>query len=143
MNNKAGTHSSALSERQLAELTSRIKAWGVELGFQQLGISDTHLGRHEERLQSWLQEGHHGSMSYMERHGTRRSRPAELVPGTVRVISVRMDYMNADAKPITEVMDDPESAWVSRNALGRDYHKVMRKRLQKLASRITEETGPF
>lgn len=143
MNNKAGTHSSALSERQLAELTSRIKAWGVELGFQQLGISDTHLDRHEERLQNWLQEGHHGSMSYMERHGTRRSRPAELVPGTVRVISARMDYMNADAKPVTELMDDPESAWVSRYALGRDYHKVLRKRLQKLASRITEETGPF
>jgi epoxyqueuosine reductase len=115
----------------------------MELGFQQLGIADTELGSHEKLLHNWLQKGFHGSMDYMERHGTRRSRPAELVPGTVRVISVRMDYMTAAAKPTAELMEDPESALVSRYALGRDYHKVIRKRLQKLASRISEETGPF
>jgi epoxyqueuosine reductase len=133
----------ALSGRQLAVLAARIKAWGIELGFQQLGITDTRLGSHEKLLQNWLQKGYHGSMGYMERHGTRRSRPAELVPGTVRVISVRMDYMTGAAKPAADLLDDPEKALVSRYALGRDYHKVLRKRLQKLATRIGEETGPF
>jgi len=133
----------ALSSAQAAELATRIKAWGVELGFQKLGIADTSLGSHERLLQNWLKKGFHGSMNYMERHGTRRSRPAELVPGTVRVISARMDYMTAAAKPAGELMDDPEKALISRYALGRDYHKVLRKRLQKLASRIGEETGPF
>ena len=141
--NKPGTYSDALSERQLAELASRIKAWGVELGFQQLGITDTELSSHEKLLQNWLQKGYHGSMGYMERHGTRRSRPAELVPGTVRVISARMDYLTAEARPTAELMEDSESALISRYALGRDYHKVLRKRLQKLATRINEETGPF
>ncbi len=141
--NKPGTHSDALSEQRLAELADQIKAWGVELGFQQLGITDTELGSHEKLLQNWLHKGYHGSMGYMERHGTRRSRPAELVPGTVRVISARMDYLTGEARPTAELMDDPESALISRYALGRDYHKVLRKRLQKLASRISEETGPF
>lgn len=141
--NKPGTYSDALSGSQLAELATRIKEWGGELGFQQLGITDTDLGCHEKLLQNWLQKGHHGSMNYMERHGTRRSRPAELVPGTVRVISARMDYLTAEARPASELMDDPESALLSRYALGRDYHKVLRKRLQKLASRISEETGPI
>ena len=141
--NKTGTHSDVLSKRQSAELVSRIKAWGAELGFQQLGITDTKLGSHEKLLQAWLQKGYHGTMGYMERHGTRRSRPAELVPGTVRVISARMDYLTAAARPAVELMDDPESALISRYALGRDYHKVLRKRLQKLASRISEEIGPF
>jgi epoxyqueuosine reductase len=150
--NERGTHSSApkgsrtqkaLSDRGLAELATQIKAWGKELGFQQLGITDTELGSHEKLLQNWLQKGFHGSMAYMERHGTRRSQPAELVPGTVRVISVRMDYMTEAAKPAAELMDDPESALVSRYALGRDYHKVLRKRLQKLADKISESTGPF
>ena len=141
--NKPGTYSDALSARELAELANRIKAWGVELGFQQLGITDTDLGSHEKLLQNWLQKGYHGSMGYMERHGTRRSRPAELVPGTVRVISARMDYLTTEARPATELMADPESALVSRYALGRDYHKVLRNRLQKLAGRISEETGPF
>jgi epoxyqueuosine reductase len=141
--NKPGTHSDALSKRQSVELASRIKAWGAELGFQQLGITDTKLGSHEKLLQTWLQKGYHGTMGYMERHGNRRSRPAELVPGTVRVISARMDYLTAAARPAVELMDDPESALISRYALGRDYHKVLRKRLQKLASRISEQIGPF
>jgi len=131
------------AEGRLLELATRIKVWGKELGFQQLGITDTRLGSHEKLLKQWLKRGFHGSMEYMERHGTRRSRPAELVPGTVRVISARMDYISAEAKPAAELMADSESALISRYALGRDYHKVLRNRLQKLATRIAEETGPF
>ncbi len=152
MKNEAGTpskesHNSAVtkawSEERLAELARQIKSWGTELGFQQLGIADTELGSHESLLKMWLDKGHHGSMEYMERHGTRRSRPAELVPGTVRVISARMNYMTAAARPTADVMQEPETALVSRYALGRDYHKVLRNRLQKLADRINGEIGPF
>lgn len=135
--NKPGTHSDT------TELASRIKSWGRELGFQQLGITDTQLKSHEKLLKKWLKKGYHGTMDYMERHGTKRSRPDELVPGTVRVISVRMDYMTAEATPAKELMDSPEKALVSRYALGRDYHKVLRNRLQKLARRIEDETGPY
>ena len=137
------TPAQSLSEVQLRDLTARIKTWGMELGFQQLGITDTRLDSHEKLLKRWLQNGFHGSMAYMERHGVRRSRPAELVPGTVRVISARMDYLTTAARMDAERLSDPESAVVSRYALGRDYHKVLRKRLQKLAERIAEETGPF
>lgn len=135
--NKPGTYPEA------AELASRIKSWGQELGFQQVGITDTQLRSHEKLLQKWLEKGYHGSMDYMERHGTRRSRPEELVPGTLRVISVRMDYMTDKARPAKELMEQSDQALVSRYALGRDYHKVLRNRLQKLANRIEEETGPF
>jgi epoxyqueuosine reductase len=138
-----GTTVDSLTKAQLAGLADRIKAWGMELGFQQLGITDTQLDGHEKHLNKWLEKGFHGSMHYMERHGTRRSRPAELVPGTVRVISARMDYKSAEAKPTQDLMADPESALVSRYALGRDYHKVLRRRLQKLADRIFDEIGPF
>ncbi|NND56475.1 MAG: tRNA epoxyqueuosine(34) reductase QueG [Xanthomonadales bacterium] len=140
--NNSGTQNS-LTDAQLLELAELIKLWGKELGFQQLGITDTDLGGHEHLLNNWLEKGFHGSMDYMARHGTRRSRPAELVPGTVRVISVRMDYLTADARPANELLEEPETALVSRYALGRDYHKVLRNRLQKLASRITREIGTF
>lgn len=135
--NKPGTHPDT------KQLASRIKSWGRDLGFQQVGITDTQLKSHEKLLQKWLKKGYHGTMDYMERHGTKRSRPDELVPGTVRVISVRMDYMTAEARPAKELMDNPEKALVSRYALGRDYHKVLRNRLQKLAKRIEDETGPY
>ncbi|MFC1690011.1 tRNA epoxyqueuosine(34) reductase QueG [Pseudomonadota bacterium] len=135
--NKPGTYPEAL------ELASRIKSWGRQLGFQQVGITDTHLHSHEKLLQNWLGKGFHGSMDYMERHGTRRSRPEELVPGTLRVISVRMDYLTDAARPTEELMEISDKALVSRYALGRDYHKVLRSRLQKLATKIEEETGPF
>jgi epoxyqueuosine reductase len=125
------------------QLASRIKSWGLELGFQQVGITDTHLESHEKLLNLWLDKGFHGSMEYMKRHGTRRSRPAELVPGTLRVISARMDYITAEARPAKELLDQPETALISRYALGRDYHKVIRNRLQKLAQRIEDEVGPF
>jgi epoxyqueuosine reductase len=124
-------------------LAARIRAWARELGFQQLGISDTSLEADETRLLNWLAAGYHGEMDYLARHGTRRTRPAALVPGTLRIISVRLDYWPATARPAAEVLADPRLAYVSRYALGRDYHKLMRRRLQRLAERIESVTGPF
>lgn len=129
--------------RDLAELARDIRRWGEELGFQQVGIADCELGPSEEHLAQWLARGWHGDMDYMAAHGTKRSRPAELVPGTVRVISVRMNYLPASAKSAMDVLGEPAAAYVSRYALGRDYHKVLRRRLQRLADRITAEVGPF
>jgi epoxyqueuosine reductase len=127
----------------LQELTERIKHWGVQLGFQQIGITDTDLTRAESHLTHWLELGRHGEMHYMSRHGLRRSRPTELVPGTIRVISARMDYWPRGARDAFAVLDEPTVGFVSRYALGRDYHKLVRKRLQRLVDRITAEAGPF
>jgi epoxyqueuosine reductase len=124
-------------------LARDIKRWALELGFQQAGITTTELDAAEAHLLRWLDAGRHGEMAWMARHGTRRSRPAELVPGTVRIISVRMDYWPRQSRAAAEVLQDPALAYVSRYALGRDYHKVMRKRLQHLARRISACTGPF
>ena len=121
-------------------LLEKIRQWAAELGFQQVGVTNVDLGEHEGYLQKWLDAGYHGSMDYMERHGTKRSRPGELVPGTCRVIAVRMDYLAEDTQPL-EVLETPEKAYVSRYALGRDYHKLIRKRLATLAKRIEEEAG--
>lgn len=126
----------------LTELASSIKDWGRELGFQQVGISGLSLGEHEQHLQRWLDAGHHGEMDYMAAHGSKRWRPEELVPGTLRVISVRMDYLPGDTR-MAERLAQPEKAYISRYALGRDYHKVVRKRLQQLAERISAVIGPF
>ncbi|NII52994.1 tRNA epoxyqueuosine(34) reductase QueG [Luteibacter sp. SG786] len=126
-----------------AALAVDIKRWASELGFADTGIADTDLGNDEAHLESWLAEGHHGEMDYMARHGTRRSRPAELEPGTLRVISVRMDYVPPGMPNAWDVINDGEKAYVARYALGRDYHKVMRNRLQKLAARIQERIGDF
>ncbi|OBS08797.1 tRNA epoxyqueuosine(34) reductase QueG [Acidihalobacter prosperus] len=126
-----------------AALATRIKAWGRTLGFGAVGIAGIELERAEAHLLDWLARGFHGDMDYMARHGRKRSRPAELVPGTVRVISVRMDYLPpAGADPET-VLNVPTAAYISRYALGRDYHKVMRRRLQRLADRIEAEIGAF
>ena len=124
-------------------LAACIKAWGGELGFQQVGIADLDLAEHEQHLNRWLEAGWHGEMAYMARHGTKRSRPAELVPGTLRVISARMDYLPEPREHIRQGLEDPARAFVSRYALGRDYHKVLRSRLAKLAERIAAEVGPF
>ena len=124
------------------ELATLIKRWGRTLGFQQVGISDTELTEAEHHLQAWLSKGYHGEMGYMERHGAKRTRPSLLLPGTQRVISVRMDYLPDEEDP-RAILDDPVHAFVSRYALGRDYHKVLRRRLQRLAERITTEVGPF
>ncbi|WP_017430689.1 tRNA epoxyqueuosine(34) reductase QueG [Vreelandella jeotgali] len=134
-----------LSTCELADLAREIKDWGDDLGFQQVGITDTDLtqgpgGDHEAHLNAWLDQGYQGEMGFMAKHGTKRTRPAELEPGTVRVISVRMDYLPEDMASI-EVLRRPESAYVSRYALGRDYHKLMRKRLAALAKRIEERVG--
>ncbi len=125
------------------ELAARIKRWGSELGFAQVGIATTELGDDETNLLNWLTQGRHGEMEYMARHGTKRSRPADLHTGTVRVISARLDYDPPGARNGWEVIEDPELGFVSRYALGRDYHKLMRARLQKLADRIASEIGPF
>jgi epoxyqueuosine reductase len=121
-------------------LARSIKDWGRELGFQKVGIAGVKLGEDERRLEAWLAQGRHGTMDYLQRHGTRRSRPAELVPGTLRVVSARMDYL-ADGVDAATVLDDPALGYVSRYALGRDYHKVLRTRLARLADRIAEAAG--
>ncbi len=123
-----------------AELAAQVKAWGRELGFQKVGIAAVGLPEDERRLLAWLEAGHNGGMDYMARHGVRRSRPAELVPGTLRVISARMDYWPDGADPGT-VLGDASMAYVSRYALGRDYHKVVRNRLARLAERLAEAAG--
>ena len=124
-------------------LADDIKRWGRALGFQQIGITDTELGDAEQRLLEWLDRGFHGEMHYMARHGARRARPRALVPGTIRVISARMDYLPGDARPAPEVLDDPACAFVARYALGRDYHRLVRRRLQQLADRIESAVGAF
>ena len=126
-----------------ARLAADIRHWGRELGFQRVGFSGIDLAPDEARLAAWLERGFHGAMDYMARHGSKRSRPAELVPGTTCVISARMDYLPGRATPASEVLHQDNLAYVSRYALGRDYHKVLRKRLQRLASRIAERVGSF
>ncbi len=124
-------------------LAGRIKAWGRSLGFQQLGIAPTALAEDEARLERWLALGRHGEMAWMARHGRRRTRPAALVPGTRSVISARMDYLPPAVADAWAVLRDPTRAYVSRYALGRDYHKVLRRRLQRLADRIEAVVGSF
>ena len=126
-----------------ARLGAQIRQWGKELGFQEIGVTGTELAEDEAHLLNWLDADHHGEMDYMARHGTRRSRPGDLQPGTIRVVSARMDYAPADIAQAWEILNDGERAYVSRYALGRDYHKLLRARLQKLADRIGTVTGPF
>ena len=127
----------------LDKLTQNIKKWATQIGFDQVGISDIELSQHEDYLNQWLQRGMHGSMDYMHKHGTKRSRPAELVEGTVRVISARLDYAPNDIKQAEQVLKQSDVGYVSRYALGRDYHKVMRAKLKQLAQRINQEIGEF
>jgi len=131
------------STQDFTALARDIKSWGEELGFQQIGITDSDLTGHESKLMQWLAAGRHGEMDYMARYGTRRCRPAELVPGTLRIISARMNYWPASAAPLATVLEEPARAFVSRYALGRDYHKVLRSRLQSLADRIAGRVGSF
>jgi len=128
---------------QMNQLAAQIKSWGQELGFQAVGIAGVELPQAEQRLLQWLAAGRHGAMDYMAKHGTKRAQPAQLLPGTLRVISARLDYRPPQARDSWEVMHDPHSAFISRYALGRDYHKLMRQRLQQLAERITQSIGPF
>ncbi len=129
-----------LTADELDSLAQQIRQWAQELGFQQVGITGVDLGEHEAYLQEWLAAGYHGDMAYMARHGRKRSRPRELVPGTLRVIALRMDYLAADTQPLA-VLDSPEKAYISRYSLGRDYHRLIRKRLAELAARIEAAAG--
>lgn len=124
-------------------LLQQIKHWSEQLGFQQLGVSDIDLSAHDEHLQNWLDAGFHGEMDYMRKHGSKRSHPEQLVSNTCRVITARMDYLPANGAHADEVLGNPQLGFISRYALGRDYHKLMRKRLQKLAEKIRAEIGEF
>jgi epoxyqueuosine reductase len=129
--------------QDLAVLAQEIKQWSRDLGFAAAGITGVELGEDEAQLRDWLAQGLHGEMDYMARHGDKRSRPAELLPGTLRVVSVRMDYGTGDDATAWQTLAEGERAYVARYALGRDYHKLMRARLQKLADRIAAAVGDF
>ncbi len=137
------THAYEHQDGNWQQLADDIKAFGLQLGFQQTGITDTALERTEQYLQTWLAAGRHGEMEWMARHGNKRTRPAELVTDTLRIISVRMDYLPHDTQQMQAVLDNPDAAYVSRYALGRDYHKLMRKKLQQLADHIQQAIGDF
>ncbi len=132
-----------LDAGQADQLAEQIRSWARALGFQQAGIADTLLDAQERDLLDWLARGFDGEMHYMRRHGTVRARPAALRPGTLRVISARMDYWPADGARADSLLQEPDAAYISRYALGRDYHKVLRARLQRLAGRIEARIGPF
>lgn len=125
-----------LDTQALAALATDIKQWGQALGFQAVGIAGIDLGEHESHFLRWLENGFHGDMDYMARHGTKRTRPNELLPGTVRVICARMDYLPAE-NPGMSLLGQPEKAYISRYAMGRDYHKVIRKKLTQLGEKIS------
>lgn len=124
----------------MTTLADDIKAWGKALGFAEIGITDTDLSKAEPDHQKWIEKGFHGEMDYMAKHGTKRTRPDELIPNTIRVISARLDYLPPKTKDSWQVMEDGDQAFISRYALGRDYHKVMRQKLQKLCNQIQAAT---
>ena len=128
---------------QYKQLAHDIKLWGQELGFQQVGISDINLSQAEVHFVNWLNLHRHGNMDYMEKHGLKRCRPADLIPGTISVISTRMDYFPVSTVNPEEILHNSQLAYISRYALGKDYHKVMRKRLQKLVNRIVHRIDNF
>ncbi len=119
------------------QLAEKIKLWGKELGFSQVGITDVDLSAHEQNFTDWLAKNYHGNMDYMARHGLMRARPAELLPGSLRCISVRLDYLPTQAK-FAKLLKKPDHAYISRYALGRDYHKLMRNRLKQLGEKIKQ-----
>jgi epoxyqueuosine reductase len=136
-------HCLVMNDHNLKHLAGQIKDWGTELGFTGTAITDIDLSDCEVRFNQWLAANFQGEMKYMSAHGTKRSRPAELVPGTVRVITVRMDYLNEEMEQAEHTLNRPDLAYISRYALGRDYHKVIRNRLQKLADRTAAAVGDF
>ncbi len=137
----AATVPPRLDKTRLADLADAIKCEGRALGFQQVGVAGVDLGEAESRFRSWLARGFQGEMGYLSRHGSKRTRPAELVPGTVRVITARMDYWPEGGADAEGMLDRSPHAYVSRYALGRDYHKVLRARLRRLAGFIRERAG--
>jgi epoxyqueuosine reductase len=133
---------SVTSTVDAAALRQELESEARALGFSALGVAGIDLGEDERRLEQWLAAGRHGEMHYMAQHGTKRSRPAELIPWTLRVITVRMDYWPAAARPAAAVLADAAAAYVSRYALGRDYHKVMRAGLKRLAATLARRAAP-
>lgn len=125
----------------IADISAKLPRWGVELGFDAVGISSIDLSSAEQKLWDWLEQAYHGEMDWMQKHGTKRSRPQELVEGTLSIISVRMNYWPKDSASAEMVLNHPELAYISRYALGRDYHKVLRQRLEKLAQRLQHAVG--
>ncbi len=132
----------ALEALDASRLRAQIERAASAFGIDAIGISAIDLSEDEAHLERWIERGWHGQMHYMARHGRRRSRPADLLPGTLRVVSARMNYQAADARASFDVLADPEEAFISRYALGRDYHKVLRRALQRLADAIAELVGP-
>lgn len=124
-------------------MAETIKTWALELGFGSIGITDTDLSAVEPSFLAWLAKEYHGDMDYMAKHGLKRSRPAELVPGTLRVISVNLNYLPEQAADGWQTLENADKAYIARYAMGRDYHKVMRNKLQQLCTRITETYGSF
>ncbi len=124
-------------------LALKIKYWGKELGFSDVGITNTDLSHYEGDYFQWIENNYHGDMAYMERHGTKRTRPTELEPSTLSIISVRLNYLDLNAKSPIEQLHNDQQAYISRYALGKDYHKLLRKRLQALANKIAQEVPDF
>lgn len=132
-----------IAQNTSSELLQKIKTWSKELGFQQLEVTDTDLSNYQGSFLDWLNKDHHGEMSYMHKHGSMRYQADELVPNTLNIISVRMDYYPPDCERAETTLANSELGYISRYALGRDYHKLMRKRLQQLAKKINAEIGDF
>lgn len=127
----------------MSDLLSKIHSWAKELGFDAIGVADTDLSEHETHLLNWLKKGAQGTMSFMQNHLAERVRPEKLVPKTLRILSVRMNYLVDTEISASDLLEQADMAYIARYALGRDYHKLMRKRLQKLADKITQEVGDF
>lgn len=124
------------------QLSIRIKTWGNEIGFQQIGITDSDLSQYEDNFIQWLAKHFHGQMNYMEKHASTRLNPDKLIPGTLRIITARINYLPPETK-LLQVLNNPYKGYISRYALGRDYHKLIRKKLQRLANLIQKEVGDF
>ena len=139
-NNRIDTSFDSISDAALLILADDIKRWGRELGFQQVGITDTKLGQHSDHLHRWLKKHHHGEMAYMAERETLRQNPTALHANTLRVISLRMDYLPPEVETV-KILDHPRTAYISRYALGRDYHKLIRKRIKQLADKIIAQIG--
>ena len=136
-------NTAAQNDIDITDLARSIKSWGKALGFDAIGIADCDLSQQEAQLMAWLDAGFHGDMDYMAKHGVKRARPATLVPGTISIITARLSYAPPRAKESWSVINDPGRAFLSRYALGRDYHKVLRGKLQQLADKIKSEIGEF
>jgi len=128
---------------ELKQLADDIKQWGLALGFSEIGITDTNLQEAEVEHQAWIAKGFHGEMNYMAKHGLKRTRPAELVPNTLRVITARLDYLPPNAVDSESILQDSAKAFISRYAMGRDYHKVMRNKLQRLCEKIQAQVANY